>query len=108
MFRTILIVTSLAALTAACAKSPDAIAPVSMAGAYDDMTCQRASTTLQMEQQKLASLSAAQSSAVAGDAIGVFLIGVPVSSLSGGDKAGDIAATKGKILALDARLQTCR
>jgi hypothetical protein len=59
------------------------------------------------EQQTLASLSAAQQSAVTGDAVGVFLIGVPMSSLSGGDKEGAIAASKGKILALEARLVTC-
>jgi hypothetical protein len=42
-----------------------------------------------------------------GDAIGVFLIGVPVSSLSGGDKEGLIAAAKGKELALQNRLLGC-
>jgi hypothetical protein len=59
-------------------------------------------------QSRLASLESQQRSAVAGDAVGVFLIGVPVSSLTGGDKAGLIAAEKGKVLALDSRLSTCR
>jgi hypothetical protein len=91
----------------ACAQSPDAIAPVSMAGAFDGVSCSKARNMLIAEQQTLASLSSAQQSAVAGDAVGVFLIGVPMSSLSGGDKAGAISASKGKILALEARLLTC-
>ena len=59
------------------------------------------------ERNTLSTLSVQQNNAVAGDAVGVFLIGVPVSSLSGGDKAGEIAATKGKIIALEARLASC-
>jgi hypothetical protein len=92
---------------AACAQAPDAIAPVSMAGAFDGMSCPAARSALIAERQTLASLSAAQSSAVAGDAVGVLLIGVPVSSLTGGDKAGLIAASKGKILALETRVAEC-
>lgn len=100
--------TTLAALAlAACAQSPDAIAPVSMGGAYSGLTCTQASAQLAAEQQTLATLSAAQNNAVAGDAIGVFLIGVPMSSLTGGNKAGDIGAAKGKIMALEARLTAC-
>jgi hypothetical protein len=95
------------AILAACAQSPDAIAPVSMAGAYDGLSCEAARSALVAERQNLASLSAAQSSAVAGDAVGVFLIGVPVSSLSGGDKEGLIAVSKGKVLALETRLVRC-
>ena len=52
-------------------------------------------------------LSSQQRSAVAGDAVGVFLIGVPMSSLTGGDKAGEIATAKGKMNALEARLLSC-
>lgn len=91
----------------ACAQSPDAIAPVSMIGAYDNVSCSKARALLTQEQNTLASLSAAQKKAVSGDAVGVFLIGVPVSSLSGDDKEGAIAASKGKVLALEARLQSC-
>ncbi len=94
-------------LLAACAQSPSAIQPVSMAGAYTGISCTEARQMLTAEQQTLTALSAAQQGAVAGDAIGVFLVGVPMSSLTGGDKAGDIATSKGKILALEARLAGC-
>ena len=103
-------ITSLAAIgltVAACAQSPDAIAPVSMGNAFAQVPCRQAHAMLTQERQNLAVLSQAQNNAVAGDAIGVFLIGVPMSSLSGGDKAGDIAATKGKIIALEGRMATC-
>lgn len=91
----------------ACAKSPSSIAPVSMAGMYDNISCKKARTMLEQERQTLASLEAQQRSAQTGDAIGVFLILVPVSSLTGSDREGAIATSKGKTLALEARVQEC-
>jgi hypothetical protein len=44
---------------------------------------------------------------IIGDAVGVLLIGVPISSLSGSDKEGLIAASKGKIIAMETRLRSC-
>ena len=87
---------ALAAL-AACAQSPDAIAPVNMGNAFAATACRQAQADLITERQRLAALSAQQQNAVAGDAIGVFLIGVPMASLTGGDKAGLIAASKGRV-----------
>lgn len=95
-------------LMAACAASPDSIAPVSLGNAFAGYDCRAAAADLATERQNLAALEGKQRGAVAGDAIGVFLIGVPVSSLTGGNKAGDIGAAKGKILALEARLASCR
>lgn len=106
MKKTILAITAAAAL-AACAQSPSAIAPVSMGNAFASVSCSNAQAGLTAERANLASLSTAQKSAVAGDAVGVFLIGVPLSSLSGGDKAGEIATSKGKIVALENRLMNC-
>lgn len=103
----ILIPTAALAVLAACAQSPDAIAPVSMGGAFDNVSCQTAQSMLATTQRDLAALSAQQNNAVMGDALGVFLIGVPMSSLSGGDKAGLIAAAKGKEIALQNRLVGC-
>ena len=96
-----------AALLSACAPSPDAIAPVSMGNAYATVGCGQARAMLSQEQQRLAALSSQQRSAATGDALGVFLIGVPMSSLTGGDKSGEIAASKGKVDALTARLAGC-
>lgn len=99
--------TAAALLLAACAKNPESIAPVSMGNAYAGIDCATAASNRTTAQTMLASLESQQRSAVAGDAVGVFLIGVPLSSLTGGDKAGLIATEKGKILALDSRLQAC-
>lgn len=95
------------ALVTACAQSPDAIAPVSMGGVFDALPCAQARAMLASDTQTLAVLDAQQRSAMAGDAIGVFLIGIPTSSLTGGDVAGQIGATKGKVLALQARVSVC-
>lgn len=103
----IAILTLAAASLAACAKSPDSIAPVSMGNAFAGVSCQQAAQSLNTERQSLAALEAKQRSAVAGDALGVFLIGVPVSSLTGSNVEGQIAASKGKALALEARLASC-
>lgn len=96
------------ALMAACAQSPGSIAPVAMPGGmYDAMSCEQARAEHVAATANLNALEAKQRGAVAGDAVGVFLIGVPVSSLTGNNKAGDIGTAKGKVLALDARLMSC-
>ena len=105
-FRNLLTVGSVCTL-AACAPSPESIAPVAMGNAFSALSCSEAQAMLTAETQTLATLSAAQTGAATGDAIGVLLIGVPVSSLTGGDKSGEIAASKGKVLALQARLASC-
>ncbi|SEU02690.1 hypothetical protein [Paracoccus homiensis] len=102
-------ITAIAALPfiAACAQSPSSIAPVSMGNAYANVSCQQARADLIAERQTLAALEGKQKGAVAGDAIGVLLIGVPMSSLTGGDVSGHIAASKGRVIALEARLSSC-
>ena len=92
---------------AACAQNPASIAPVSMGAAYATHDCQQARTDLITERNTLAALEGKQRGAVAGDALGVFLVGIPVSSLTGGDVSGEIAASKGRAMALEARVAAC-
>ena len=73
------------ALLAACATPPDKIAGVPNAGECTDA-----------DRARLAALYNRQNSAVTGDAIGVFLIGVPLASLSGNDNEAEIAILKGR------------
>lgn len=94
-------------LTVACTPRPDSIAPVSMTGAFDQMSCSQAKTNLNAERVKLAALEKQQNAAATGDAIGVFLILVPVSKLTGGDVAGEVATSKGTVLALEQRVASC-
>jgi hypothetical protein len=78
-----------------------------MGGAFNGLSCFATSQMLATEQTTLAALEQRQRNAVTADAIGVFLILVPVSSLTGNDVTGEIAASKGKVLALEARLSSC-
>jgi hypothetical protein len=85
-----------------CAKRPDAIVPVDIPlAAYSGLNCKGIAQETIAENNKLAALSKAQNSAATGDAVGVFLLGVPVSSVTGGDKEGMIAVSKGKVQALE-------
>lgn len=85
-----------------CAKRPDAIVPVDIPMAsFSGMSCPELARELVAEQEKLAALSKSQNKAATGDAIGVFLVVVPVGSLVGGDKEGEISVSKGKVLAIE-------
>lgn len=96
-----------AVMLAGCAPSPQSIAATPMGNAYEGITCSQARTLLTTERTKLEADSQRQRNAAVGDAIGVFLILVPVSSLTGNNRAGEIAASKGKIAALEARMTGC-
>ena len=92
---------SLLCLLSACAKAPENIAAVEIGGdAYSRYSCgQLKAENLRMAQE-LENLSAAQKNAASGDAIGVLLLGLPVSSMSGNDKETNIAIAKGRIQAM--------
>nr|WP_183207007.1 hypothetical protein [Aurantimonas endophytica] len=95
----------------ACAKRPDAILPVEVPmAAYSNLSCEALSQEYLREQSALAAVSQQQNQAATGDAVGVFLLGVPVSSTFGGDKEGQVAVNKGKVNAIDANLRAkgCR
>lgn len=97
---------SLLAVTS-CAKRPDAIVPVDIPmAAYSNLDCAGLSQELLKERSTLASLSKQQNDAATGDAFGVFLIGVPMSSTFGGDKEGQIAVSKGKVTSIESTLKS--
>lgn len=102
------IMISMVALMAACAQTPGSIEPADVGNPYARVSCAQAKSGLATETAKLDALIQKQKGAVAGDAIGVFLIGVPVSSLAGKDVADEIAISKGKILSLESRVANCR
>lgn len=92
---------------AACAKGPDAIPPVSMGNAFAATICKDARAELAIEQETLAALEEKQRRAQTGDAIGVFLVLVPVSSITGHDVEGELATSKGRVIALENRVKSC-
>lgn len=106
MKKLVLAAATLAALSS-CAKRPDAIVPVDIPMAvYQNQNCQQLGNELIKEQQNLAAISKAQTDAANGDAFGVFLIGLPVSSAVGGDKEGQVAVAKGKVQAIENTLKS--
>ena len=106
MKKVILAAAALAALSS-CAKRPDAIVPVDIPmAAYANQSCASLGQELIREQRNLAAVSKAQNEAATGDAVGVFLIGVPMSSAVGGDKEGQVAVAKGKVQAIENTLKS--
>lgn len=103
------LVALIATAAAGCAKNPDAIAPVAMPmNAYSGLSCEQLAMEHRRSSSALAAVSQQQKQAATGDAVGVFLIGVPVSSLSGGDKEGLVAQHKGEIVAIEGAMRAGR
>ena len=75
-------------LSTACTPRPDSISPFSMTGAFDHLSCAQAQTQLNSERVNLSTLSQKQNNAANADAVGVFLVLVPISKVTGGDLAG--------------------
>lgn len=69
--------------------------------AYTGQSCAGLQTELAKEKAALQVVSKAQHDAANGDAFGVFLIGVPMSSTFGGDKEGQVAVAKGKVQTIE-------
>jgi hypothetical protein len=88
---------AVALVVSACAKDPDSIAPsyVSEVG-YRSWTCAQLGEESRQIGAALTRASAQQSNARTNDIVGVILIGLPVSSLSGDNIAPEIARLKGE------------
>ena len=97
-----LAIASTALTMSACAKKPDQIAAIQMDDStYSRLSCKQLAREETKIRNDLDSLSADQNSAASKDAWGVFLLGLPLSSMSGGDKEALIAVAKGKLNAID-------
>jgi hypothetical protein len=91
----------IAACLSGCAKSPDSIAPAYVSAVtYTSWTCKDLGEESQRLSAALATASTQQENARTNDTVGVLLIGVPVSSLSGDNIAPQIADLKGRIEAV--------
>lgn len=92
---------ALALALSSCAKRPDAIVPtVIPMAAYSGYSCDQLAREQLKEQNNLTAISKQQNDAATGDAVGVFLVGVPMSSTFGGDKEGQVSVAKGKVQAI--------
>lgn len=94
-----------------CAKRPDAIVPADVPmAAYNGLSCEQLAGELDKERKALSAVSKQQNNAATGDAVGVFLLAVPASTVFGGDKEGEVAVAKGKVMAIENSLKAkgCR
>lgn len=93
----------LAALAvSACAQQPERIAAIEVSGdPYRGYSCKQLNAEHLKISQELEAASADQKKAANSDAVGVFLLGLPVSSMSGNDKEAQIAVAKGRLNELD-------
>ena len=104
--KTIVTLSVVSLMLAACAKAPDAIPPVYPQDVIA-MPCNRLTGELINEQHILQELSEKQRKAANGDTLGVLLFGLPVSSMIGEDVSGELAASKGRMMQLESQYKAC-
>lgn len=89
------------ALLAACANRPESIRASHVSfEKFMDQECTGLITKMADARSNLAKFSEMQNSKANGDAVGVFLLGIPFSKLSG-DHEADVAKWKGEIEAIE-------
>lgn len=85
------------AMLAGCAAKPETIAPAYVSTIpYETWTCAQLASEAQHIEGAMTAAYAQQNQARTNDAVGVFFIGLPVSSMSGGNIAPQIATLKGQ------------
>ena len=88
-------------LVSACASRPESISASYVSHEkYLDGDCTRLATQMTDARAELAKVSAKQDTNANWDAVGVFLVLIPFSKLSG-DHAGEVAKWKGEVEAID-------
>jgi hypothetical protein len=91
----------LAAALSGCAQSPESVQPAYVSDVtYQDWTCPQLGQESANLQTALAQASKQQEDARTNDTVGVIFLGLPVSSMSGGNVAPEIARLKGSINAV--------
>lgn len=95
------------AMLTGCAKAPESIAPSYVSEIpYQGYSCTQLGQEKARLEQAYAVTAKAQEDARTGDAWGVFLLGMPTSSLSGGNVAAEVASLKGQMVAVDKSIIT--
>jgi hypothetical protein len=94
-----------ASFISGCAQKPENISAIAVSGdPYRGYSCSNLRSEKLKITQELERVSADQRKAADGDALGVFLLGLPISSMSGNDKEATIAVAKGRVQELDRKL----
>lgn len=94
-------------LAAGCAKRPDEIVATPVAvDPYMQMACPELVSLRARKQVEQAGLEKAQFDASEHDKAAMYVIHVPVASMSGRDREADVARGKGELQAIDAAIQS--
>ena len=94
-------ITCISFFLAGCASRADSIAPIAMPSSnYKGLSCSDTKTALTQARSRQAALTQSQNNAATGDAVGVLFVLLPVGSIFGADKEGQLAQVKGEVLAL--------
>lgn len=100
---------TLAAVLAACAPAPGSIQPIYTSELpYLSLPCESLTREALRVSTALGSASNAQAQAHSGDIVGVLLIGLPISSISGQNVAPEVARLRGESEALNRAMLTNR
>jgi len=87
---------------AGCASRATSIAPTAVPSAnYKGLNCDETKTLLAQKMATKNALVTSQNNAATGDAVGVFFVLLPVGSIFGADKEGELAQAKGEVMALN-------
>ena len=87
---------------AGCASRASSVAPVAIPSAnYKGLDCEETKSTLEVKRAQKFALINQQNNAATGDAVGVFFTLLPLGSIFGADKEGQLAQAKGEVLALE-------
>lgn len=102
MWRQVTCVIVVAVALASCATRPENIQAAAIpATTYATLDCVALIKEQEAVKYQVTSLTVSQSEAATGDAVGVFTLGIPVSSALGGDKEAELSLAKGKARALE-------
>lgn len=103
MMRKALVICGFLAMLAGCAQRPDEITATPTSDLqYRSLACPQLRGEYDRINAELFRLGRAQHDKAEQDAFGVFMVGVPVGSMSGGDYKPQIATMKGQLQAIAA------
>jgi hypothetical protein len=104
MLRVIGVVLCVGVVLGGCAKRPNAVVPASLPSeTYASYSCDQLNQLLVSAKAEEKTLTSKQRGAADADAIGVFLVGVPIGGLAGGDVEGELSVAKGKVLSIESQ-----
>jgi len=93
----LLAATAAVIVVAGCAKRPETIAPAYVSTLpYQNLSCSQLAEEMARVNAAYTNAAQAQNDAATGDAWGVFLLGMPTSTLSGANVAAQVASLKGQ------------